>query len=57
MEVGNYGHLRANPSANLILDIKDGARTERDVLMVELSTVFLAADAEFRTLLVSDHAN
>ncbi len=51
VEVGNYGHLKASDEDNLILQIKDGAKTERDVLKVDLSAVYLGADPEFCSLL------
>lgn len=51
VEVGNYGHLKVGDEDNLILQIKDGAKTERDVLKLDLATVFLGADSEFRSLL------
>lgn len=51
VEIGGYGHLKISDEGNLILNIKDGAKTERDVLKVELSAVYLGADPEFRSLL------
>jgi len=51
VEVGDYGHLRASGKDNLTLKIKDGAKTERDVLRVDLSAVYLGADSEFCSLL------
>ncbi|MFV2053224.1 retron St85 family effector protein [Aliiroseovarius sp. YM-037] len=50
-EIGDYGHLKVKDEGSFILQIKDGARTERDVLMVELSAVYLGADPEFSSLL------
>ncbi|MCO6178787.1 retron St85 family effector protein [Ciceribacter sp. RN22] len=51
VETGDYGHLKASDEDNLILKIKDGAKTERDVLKVDLSAVYLGADQDFRSLL------
>jgi hypothetical protein len=51
VEVGDYGHLRTSGEDNLTLKIKDGAKTERDVLRVDLSAVYLGADSEFCSLL------
>ncbi|MGP9792032.1 retron St85 family effector protein [Roseinatronobacter sp. NSM] len=51
VEVGEYGHLKPCEAENLILKIKDGAKTERDVLMVDISTIYLGADPEFSALL------
>ena len=51
VEIGTYGHLKVSDNDNLILQIKDGAKTERDVLSVDISTVFLGADPDFRSLL------
>ncbi len=51
VEIGDYGHLKVSNEDNLILQIKDGAKTEHDVLKVELSAVYLAADPDFRSLL------
>lgn len=51
VEVGDYGHLKANGEGKLTLKIKDGAITERDVLKVDLSAVYLGADADFCSLL------
>jgi hypothetical protein len=48
--VGDYGHFKPSGKENLILKIKDGAKTDRDVLMVDISTVYLSADAEFSDL-------
>jgi hypothetical protein len=51
VEIGDYGHLRASEKDSLILKIKDGAKTERDVLMVDVSSVYLGADPDFCSLL------
>lgn len=51
VEIGDYGHLKVSDEDNLILQIKDGAKTERDVLKVDLSAVYLGADSEFSSLL------
>lgn len=50
VEVGDYGHLKPSGKENLILKIKDGAKTDRDVLMLDISTVYLGADPEFLAL-------
>lgn len=51
VEIGDYGHLRVGDGDNLILQIKDGAKTTRDVLKVDLSAIYLGADPEFCSLL------
>lgn len=51
VEIGDYGHLKVSDEDNLILQIKDGAKTERDVLKVDLSAIYLGADPEFCSLL------
>lgn len=51
VEVGGYGHLKVSDDGNLILQIKDGAKTEHDVLKVDLSAVYLGADPDFCALL------
>jgi hypothetical protein len=51
VEVGDYGHLKSSGKENLILKIKDGAKTERDVLMLDISAAYLAADPDFRALI------
>lgn len=51
VEVGEYGHLKSSGKENLILNVKDGAKTERDVLMLDISAVYLSADPDFRALL------
>lgn len=50
-KVGEFGHLRVNESRELVLRIKDGAKTERDVLMLDISTVLLDAEKDFLPLL------
>ncbi len=50
VEVGDYGHLKTSDTENLILKIKDGAKTKRNVLKVDFSTVYLGADPEFVAL-------
>ena len=51
LEVGDYGHLKNSDLNNLTLKIKDGAKTERSVLKVDLSAVFVGAEADFFALL------
>jgi len=51
VEIGVYGHLKVSDEETLILQIKDGAKTERDVLKVDLSVVYLGADPEFCSVL------
>lgn len=51
VEIGGYGHLKVSDEENLVLQIKDGAVTERDVLKVDFSAIYLVADHEFRSLL------
>jgi hypothetical protein len=51
IEIGSYGHLKVSDENSLILQIKDGAKTERDVLKVDLAAVYLRADEDFRSLL------
>lgn len=50
VEVGDYGHLKPSGTENLILKIKDGAKTARDVPMLDIATIYLGADAEFSAL-------
>lgn len=50
VEVGDYGHLKPSGTENVILNIKDGAKTERDVLMFDISAIYLGADPEFSAL-------
>ncbi len=50
VEIGDYGHLKNADEDNLILNIKDGAKTNRDVLMVDVSAAYIGAEAEFCTL-------
>ncbi len=50
VEIGGYGHLKVNDEDALIMQIKDGAKTEQDVLKVDLAAVYLGADPEFRSL-------
>lgn len=50
IEIGHYGHLKINTDEDLILKTKDGAITERDVLMLEFSTKYLTVDPEFSSL-------
>jgi len=50
-EVSAFGHLQVNPSLPLILNVKDGAKTRIDVVKINLSSVFLEADEDFRLLL------
>lgn len=50
VEVGQYGHLKTSSTENLILEVKDGAKTKVDVLRVEFSTAYLSADPEFTAL-------
>lgn len=51
IDVGEYGHLKSSDDDNLILRLRDGAKTEHDVLKVDLSAVYLGADPDFRALL------
>lgn len=51
IEVGAYGHLKVSNEEEVILHIKDGAKTEHDVLKVDLSAIYLGADPEFCSML------
>lgn len=53
VKIGSYGHLAADPSCELVLQIKDGAKTTRDVLMLDLSTGYIDADPDFLQMLGS----
>jgi len=50
VEIGCYGHLKVNDEKNLILKIKDGVKTERDVLRIKFAEVYVSADPDFRSL-------
>ncbi len=47
---GNFGHLRVAQEQELVLKIKDGAKTTRDVLMLDISTAYVGADPDFLAL-------
>ena len=49
--IGKYGHLKVGGEGTLIPQIKDGAKTDHDVLKLDLSTVYLSADQDFKSLL------
>jgi hypothetical protein len=51
VEIGNYGHLKVSDERKLILQAKDGAKTDLDVLKVDLSTIYLGVDPDFQSLL------
>lgn len=51
VEVGDYGHLKVSGEDDLTLKVRDGAKTERDVLAIDLSVVYLGADSDFCSLL------
>lgn len=53
VQIGEFGHLKVNDGKNLILQVKDGAKTGFDVLKVDLSTVYLGADPDFISLMGS----
>lgn len=50
VEVGEYGHLKPSGRENLILRIRDGAKIKRDVLMLDISAMYLNADPDFTAL-------
>lgn len=51
IEAGIYGHVRVDQQQELVLQIKDGARKARDVLLLNISTAYIGADPDFVALL------
>lgn len=50
-EVGDYGHLKTEFSMRPFVKLKEGFVTERKVLNLEISNIFLTADPEFLSIL------
>ncbi|MEQ8710863.1 MAG: retron St85 family effector protein [Rhodospirillales bacterium] len=51
VEIGDFGHLAIHENESGLLSLKDGAKTEHDVLSLDISASFISADSEFRDVL------
>lgn len=51
-QVGEFGHLAVDLKRASFLTLKDGAKTTRDVISIDISSMFLSAGDEFSQLLV-----
>lgn len=48
---GEFGHLMVCEQRDLVLKVKDGAKTTHDVLMLDISTALLEVDQDFLAIL------
>ena len=51
IEVGQYGHLVPNDQNSQLLKLRDGVKTEHDVLTIDISACLLSAPLELKSLL------
>ena len=50
LEVGNFGHFTVKNGINPLLTIRDGAKNDKDEILLTLASIYPDADPEFLTL-------